>query len=111
AHSARAADHHPAALAVGERPVVVVLHDVEAVEEGRLLRRVDLELLELALAGARVEAPDLQADLHPAAILATPPQKPRRFGRSAGYFRNCVARSVRSTVDESAGGVTVTGSP
>ena len=54
AHPARAADHHPAALAVGERPVVLVLDDVEAVEQRRLLGRVDLVLLQLALAAARL---------------------------------------------------------
>jgi hypothetical protein len=64
AHAARAADHHPAALAIGERAVVAVLDDVEGVEERRLLGRVDLELLQLPLAGLRVEAPDLQTDLH-----------------------------------------------
>ncbi len=65
AHAAGAADHHPAALAVGERAVVLVLDDVEAVEERRLLGRVDLVLLQLALAGTRVEPPDLETDLHP----------------------------------------------
>ena len=63
AHAARAADHHPAALAVRERPVVPVLDDVEAVEERRLLRRADLVLLEGALARRRVVAPDLQGNL------------------------------------------------
>jgi len=64
AHPARAADHHAAAFPVSERSVVLVLDDVEAVEQRRLFRRIDLELLQLALAGARVEAPDLQTDLH-----------------------------------------------
>jgi hypothetical protein len=63
-HPARAADHHPAALPVGERPVVAVLDDVEAVEERRLLGCVDLELLKLPLTRAGIEAPDLEADLH-----------------------------------------------
>ena len=48
---------------------MLVLDDVEAVEERRLFGRVDLVLLQLALAGARVEAPDLQTDLHPRPIL------------------------------------------
>ena len=37
-HPAGAADHHPAALAVGERAVVAVLDDVEDVEQRRPLR-------------------------------------------------------------------------
>ena len=44
AHPARAADHHPAALAIRERPVVLVLDDVEDVEQRRPLGRVDLVL-------------------------------------------------------------------
>ena len=63
-HAAGAADHHPAALAVGERPVVLVLDEVEAVEQRRLLGCVDLVLLEGAVAGLRVVPPDLQAHLH-----------------------------------------------
>ena len=43
---------------------MLVLDDVEAVEERRLLRRVDLELLQLALTRAGVEAPHLQGYLH-----------------------------------------------
>ncbi len=64
AHSARAADHHPAALPVRERTVDLVLDDVEAVEERRLLGRVDLVLAQRALALDRVVAPDLEGDLH-----------------------------------------------
>src|SRR5207302_11417206 len=64
AHPAGAANHHPTALAVRERAVVLVLDDVEAVEQRRLLLRADLEFLELALPGPRVETPDLQPDLH-----------------------------------------------
>ena len=66
AHPARAADHHPAALPVGERAVVAVLDDVEAVEERRLVGGVDLVLAERALAGGRVVPPDLQRNLHSA---------------------------------------------
>ena len=43
---------------------MVVLDDVEAVEERRLLGRVDLVLAQRLVAGRRVVAPDLQADLH-----------------------------------------------
>ena len=43
-HPAGAADHHPAALAVGERPIVLVLDQVEHVEQARPLGRVDLIL-------------------------------------------------------------------
>ncbi len=64
AHAARAADHHPAALPVRERAVVLVLDDVEAVEERRLFRRVDLVLPQRALARGRVVPPDLQSHLH-----------------------------------------------
>ena len=64
AHAARAADHHPAALAVRERAVDLVLHDVERVEQRRLVGDVDLVRPERALAGGRVVAPDLQLDLH-----------------------------------------------
>ena len=64
AHPARAADHHAAALAVRERPVVAVLDDVEHVEQRRPLRRVDLVLAQRALARLRVDAPDLDRDLH-----------------------------------------------
>ena len=39
AHPARAADHHPAALPVGERAVDLVLDGVEGVEQRRLVRR------------------------------------------------------------------------
>ena len=63
-HPAGAADHHPAALAVGERAVVAVLDDVEAVEERRLLGRVELVLAERLVAGGRVVTPDLQGNLH-----------------------------------------------
>ena len=83
AHAARAADHHPAALPVGERPVVAILDDVEAVEEGRLLGRVDLELLQLALAASRVVAPDLQADLHVSVLPSAVNSWPRPRGPSA----------------------------
>ena len=64
AHPARAADHHAAALAVRERAVDLVLDDVEAVEERRLVRRVDLVVAQRALARGRVEPPDLQGYLH-----------------------------------------------
>src|SRR6185437_12977757 len=63
-HAARAADHHPAALTVGERAVVAVLDDVEAVEERRLLGSLDLVLAQGAVAYRRVVAPDLESDLH-----------------------------------------------
>ena len=72
AHAARAADHHPAALPVRERAVVLVLDDVETVEERRLLRRVELVLLQRALARGRVEAPDLQGNLHVCLSLRVP---------------------------------------
>ena len=42
AHPARAADHHPAALPERERPVDLVLDDVEHVEQARPLGRLDL---------------------------------------------------------------------
>ena len=42
AHAAGAADHHPAALAVRERAVDLILDDVEHVEQRRPVRRVDL---------------------------------------------------------------------
>ena len=64
AHAARAADHHPAALAVGKRPVMLVLDEIEAVEQRRFLGRVDLVLLEGAVAGLGVVPPDLQPHLH-----------------------------------------------
>ena len=64
AHAARAADHHPAALPVRERPVLPVLDDVEAVEQRRLLGRVELVLLQRAVAGGRVVPPDLQRNFH-----------------------------------------------
>jgi hypothetical protein len=63
-HPAGAADHHPAALAVGERPVLAVLDRVERVEERRLLGDVDLVVAERAVARLRVVAPDLERDLH-----------------------------------------------
>src|SRR5205823_6785586 len=63
-HPARAADHHPAALPVRERPVVTVLDDVEHVEERHPLGRIDLVLAQGALARLRRDAPDLQRDLH-----------------------------------------------
>ncbi len=69
AHPAGAADHHAAALAVGERPVDLVLDDVERVEERRLLGDVDLVRLERALARRGVVAPDLELDLHAAASI------------------------------------------
>ena len=43
---------------------MLVLDDVEAVEQRRLLGRVDLVLAERALAGLRVVPPDLQPNLH-----------------------------------------------
>ena len=61
AHAARAADHHPAALAVRERAVDAVLDDVEHVEQRHPLGRVDLVLLQRAVARRRVVAPDLSA--------------------------------------------------
>ena len=64
AHPARAADHHPAALAVRERAVDAVLDDVEAVEQRRLVGHVDLVRPERALARRGVVAPDLERDLH-----------------------------------------------
>jgi hypothetical protein len=63
-HPAGAADHHPAALAVGERSVDPVLDDVEDVEQRRPFGRVHLVLLERTLPGDRVVAPDLERDLH-----------------------------------------------
>ncbi len=63
-HPAGAADHHATALAVGERPVDLVLDDVEGVEERRLLGHVHLVRLERALARRGVVAPDLELDLH-----------------------------------------------
>ena len=64
AHPAGAADHHPAALAVRERAVVAILDDVEAVQERRLLRGIELVLAERLVAGGRVVPPDLQGNLH-----------------------------------------------
>ena len=64
AHPAGAADHHPAALAVGERAVVLVLDQVEHVEQAGPLRRVDLVLAQGPLAGLRIEPPDLERDDH-----------------------------------------------
>src|SRR5712691_3326328 len=63
AHPARAADHHPAALAVRERPVVTVLDDVEDVQQRRPFGRVHLVFPKRALARLRVVAPDLQGDV------------------------------------------------
>src|SRR5687767_1577483 len=63
AHPAGAADHHPAALAVRERPVVAVLDDVEDVEQAGPLGRFDLVGLQLPLA-VLVDAPDLERDVH-----------------------------------------------
>ncbi len=64
AHAAGAADHHPAALPVRERAVDLVLDDVEAVEERRLLGSVDLVLLQGAVAARGVVPPDLEGNLH-----------------------------------------------
>ena len=66
AHPAGAADHHAAALAVGERAVVLVLDQVEHVEQAGPLGRVDLVLAQVALAALRVVAPDLERDVHQA---------------------------------------------
>src|SRR5687767_1330607 len=66
-HPARPADHHPAALAVRERPVVAVLDDVEHVEQAGPLGRLDLVGLQLALA-VLVDAPDLERDVHRRAL-------------------------------------------
>jgi hypothetical protein len=63
-HPARAADHHPAALAVRERAVHLVLDQVEHVEKSHPLGRIHLVLPQGAFAGRRVEAPDLQGYLH-----------------------------------------------
>jgi hypothetical protein len=63
-HPAGAADHHPAALAVGERAVHAVLDQVEDIEERRPLGRVDLEGLEVLLARLGVVAPDLEGQVH-----------------------------------------------
>jgi hypothetical protein len=68
-HPARAADHHPAALPVRERPVVAILDDVEHVEETSPLGGLDLVGDELPLARLAVDAPDLQRDLHRAGFL------------------------------------------
>ncbi len=68
AHAARAADHHPAALAVRERAVDLVLDDVERVEQRRFVGDVDLVRLEGAVARGGVVAPDLQLDLHAGSI-------------------------------------------
>jgi hypothetical protein len=64
AHAAGAANHHPAALAIGERAVDAILDDVEDVEQCRPVGRVDLVVLERTIAGRRVESPDLERDLH-----------------------------------------------
>src|SRR5207237_1318844 len=64
AHPTRAADHHPATLAIGERAVDLVLDQVEDVEQARPLGRVDLVGLEAPLAGLAVDPPDLDRDLH-----------------------------------------------
>src|SRR5207344_3360422 len=68
-HPARAADHHAAALAVGERPVDLVLDDVEDVEEARPLRGLDLEVLELPLARLGIESPDLEGYVHTVSLV------------------------------------------
>src|SRR5439155_17038891 len=93
-HAARAADHHAAALPIGERAVHLVLDDVEAVEERRLVRRVELVFLERAIAAGRVVAPDLQGNLH-------------RLYPSNPWMVLFVA----STVSDSAGTVTLTSLP
>src|SRR5262249_28210418 len=59
-----AAAHGAAASAVGKRAVVTVLDEVERVEQRRALRRVDLVLAQRALAGLRVDPPDLERDRH-----------------------------------------------
>ena len=64
AHAAGAADHHPAALAVRERAVDLILDDVEHVEQRRPVGRVDLVVAQRLLTRGRVEAPDLERDLH-----------------------------------------------
>src|SRR6266508_408349 len=64
AHAARAADHHATALAEAERAVDLVLDDIEDVEEARPFRSLHVVVLERALAGLRVEAPDLEGDVH-----------------------------------------------
>ena len=63
AHAARAADHHPAALPVGERAVVAVLDDVEAVEQRHPVGRLELVQLQLALPGRARGPPDLERDV------------------------------------------------
>src|SRR6266568_4135123 len=63
AHPARAADHHPAALAIRERAVVLVLDDVEHVEQRHPVGRLHLVTLQLLLAGLGVIAPDLQRNV------------------------------------------------
>jgi hypothetical protein len=64
AHAARATDHHPAALAICERAVLLVLDHVEHVEQRDPLGRLELVLLERSLSCLGVEAPDLDLDLH-----------------------------------------------
>src|SRR6266508_3102301 len=64
AHPAGAADHHATALAKAERAVDLVLDDVEDVEEARPFRSLHLVVLERALARLRIEAPDLEGDVH-----------------------------------------------
>src|SRR5262249_44329715 len=90
------ADHHSAALPVGERAVLLVLDDVETVEQRRLLGRVELVLLQGAVARRGVVTPDLESDPH------------------AG-LRNLALkmldRACASAVSEAGGAVTEKGSP
>src|SRR6266511_2802717 len=102
AHPAGAADHHPAALAVSERPVVAVLDDVEDVEQARPLGRLDLVGAQLALARLAVDAPDLERDVH----------RRTRAGvhGSLGHFDSLMALA-RSKTPSGDGSLTWAGTP
>src|SRR5918911_3725556 len=100
AHAARAADHHPAALAVRERAVVLVLDQVEHVEEAGPLRRLDLVFAQRALARLRVEAPDLERDVH-YPLLPPPPSlliRSTTDWRGGALIGMCVPKSCSSIV-------------
>ena len=68
AHPARAADHHPAALAVGERAVVLVLDQVEHVEQAAPTPARRPRTRAARARPLRVVAPDLQRDVHPPTV-------------------------------------------
>src|SRR5204862_376451 len=84
---ARAADHHPAALAVRERSVDLVLDDVEDVEEARPFKRLHLVVLEDALARRRVEPQDLDSILNQPQPSPWQPRRPTRRAIPSAVLR------------------------